>query len=153
MSRLPHSAMVMSISLRMMLERQCHALLAHGAEAIEERPADIGAARTERHGFQHILTGADAAIQMHLDAVGDSIDDPRQHADRGGGAIELAAAVVGHDDGVGPGIDGLFRILDIEDALDDQRAAPLFLDPGDILPRQLRIELFMRESRDRWRGR
>ncbi len=57
--------------------------------------------------------------------------------------------MVGNDDGVGAGIHGCLGILDIENALDDQRAAPLLLDPGDIAPRKLGIELRMRPMRQR----
>ncbi len=77
MSRSPQSAMVMSISLRRMPSAQCHAFFAHGTEAVEEGTADIGALGAERHGLQHVLARADAAVEIDFDLVSDGIDDLR----------------------------------------------------------------------------
>src|SRR5690606_14035885 len=115
--------------------------LAPGAEAVEERTADEGALRTKAERLEHVLAGANTAVDVDFDAVADRIDDLRQHRDRRRRAVELAAAMVGDDDRVGTGVGRHLRVLDVDDALDDQLAAPAFLDPCNVLPRQLRIEL------------
>ncbi|SCB44631.1 hypothetical protein GA0061101_11959 [Rhizobium lusitanum] len=43
------------------LERQRDAFLAHGAQAVEEGPADEGALGAEGDGFEHVLTRTDTA--------------------------------------------------------------------------------------------
>ena len=52
--------------------------------------------------------------------------------------------MVGNDDRVGAGLGRHQRVLVVEDAFQDQLAAPAFLDPLDVLPRQLRVELLRR---------
>ena len=71
----------------------------------------------------------------------DRIDDRRQRRDRRRRAVELAAAVIGDDERRGAGLGGDARILDVEDALEDELARPQALDPFDVLPVQRRIEL------------
>jgi peptidoglycan/xylan/chitin deacetylase (PgdA/CDA1 family) len=79
--RLPHSAMVMSISRWMISSTRVTPALPPAPSAIEERSADIGALGAERDRLQHVLAGTDAAIDMHLDLVADRLDDLRQHRD------------------------------------------------------------------------
>src|SRR5699024_12282749 len=55
--------------------------------------------------------------------------------------VELAAAVVGHDDAVGPGLDRAARVIDLHDALEEQRAVPSLAQPGDVVPGHARVEL------------
>jgi hypothetical protein len=73
--------------------------------------------------------------------VAHSIDDRRQHVDGGGGSVKLAAAVIGHDDRIGAGVCRDLRILNIVDALEDQRTVPALLDPVDRFPVERRVEL------------
>ena len=96
--------MVMSSSLRMISSALGDAGFAHRAEAVEEGAADIGALGAERERLQHVLARADAAVDMHLDAVADRLDDRRQRRDRRQRAVELAAAMVGDDDRVGAAV-------------------------------------------------
>src|SRR5690349_6512049 len=49
------------------LERLGYARLAHRAQTVQERAADIRATRAERPGFEDVLARADAAVQMDLD--------------------------------------------------------------------------------------
>src|SRR3569833_2831034 len=112
-----------------------------GTEAEGHDAADEGALGAEREGLEQILAGADAAIHQHLGLVADGVDDLGQDADRGGGTVELTAAVVGDHDGVGAVVDRELRIVLVEDALYDHRAAEALLDPGDILPVERQVEL------------
>src|SRR5262249_7380623 len=71
--------------------------------------------------------------------------------DRGGRAIELPAAVIGAHERAGAGLGGRARILDVEDALENELARPQAADPLDVLPTQRRIELAggpLRQRRD-----
>ena len=107
MSRTPVSDMLTRNSSAIRLERLGDAGLAHGGEAVEIGAADQAAARAERQRLQHVLPGAHAAVEQYLDAVADGIGDARQRRDGRGRAVELAAAVIGHHDGVGAEIGGL----------------------------------------------
>src|SRR6478736_3758822 len=60
------------------VERGGDALLAHGAEPVEEGAADEGALGAERDRLQHVLAGADAAIEQYLHAAADLLDDAGQ---------------------------------------------------------------------------
>ena len=60
------------------LERAGDPGSAAGAEAVEEGAADVGALGAERQRLQHVLAGADAAVEVHLDAVADRVDDGGQ---------------------------------------------------------------------------
>ena len=73
--------------------------------------AYVGAVSAEADRLEHVLTGADAAVEMHLDVAADRIDDLRQGADRRTRAVELAPAVIGDDDRVGAGFRRHARIL------------------------------------------
>jgi hypothetical protein len=106
MSVRPQKAIDRSSSLRMISSALLHAFLAHRAQAVQHGAADVGALGAERHGLQHVLAGADAAVHVHLDAVAHRVDDLGQRGDGGGRAIELAAAVVGDDQRVGAGVGG-----------------------------------------------
>src|SRR5690348_9886015 len=123
------------------LEAARDARLAHGTQAVEERSSDERALRAECHRPQHVLSRADAAIHPHLDARAHGIGDRGQRADRGGRAVELAAAVVGDDERVGAGVRREPRVLDVHDPLEDELAAPALLHPLDVGPRQARVEL------------
>ena len=147
MSRSPISAIVVSISFWMIVERAGHARLAAGAEPIGHRAADEGALGAERQRLEHVLAGADAAIHEDLGLVADRIDDLGQHPDGRWRAVELAAAVVGDDDRVGAVVDRELRILRVEDALDHHRPAEPLLDPGDVLPVERQVELRRRPLR------
>src|SRR5215831_850044 len=51
------------------VDRLAHAGFAHGGEAVEMGAPDQAAARAERERFDHVLAGADAAVEQHLAAV------------------------------------------------------------------------------------
>ena len=57
-----------------------------------------------------------------------------EHTDRGWGAIEVVAAVVGHRDGGDAGVDGASGVVDAAYALEQERAVPLVAEPCDVLP-------------------
>ena len=114
---------------------------AHGAQAVEEGAAYHGAARAQGPSLEHVLAGADAAVHPHFDLVAHRIHNRRQRGDGGRRAVELAAAVVAHHDGVGAGGHGQARVFGIDNAFEDQLAAPALLHPGNVSPGQARVEL------------
>ena len=67
-------------------------------------------------------------------AKSDRRDDPRQHADRAQRPVELPPAMVRDHDRVGAEIGGDAGVLLVEDALEDQLAAPFAPDPVHVLP-------------------
>ena len=78
-----------------------------------------------------------------------ALRDRRQRRDRRRRAVELAPAMVRHDDGVGAELDRGLGVFDVENALDDELARPDFLDPFDVFPVQRRIELLVGPLRQR----
>ena len=55
---------------------------------------DHRALGTKCHGFQHVLTRADAAVEPDFAFVPDSLDHAFQHADRRQSAVQLPPAVI-----------------------------------------------------------
>ena len=52
-------------------ERLLDAGFAPGAEPIDEGAPDVGAFGAETDGFQYVLAGANAAVEMHLYILAD----------------------------------------------------------------------------------
>ena len=123
------------------LERERDAALAERAQPVGVGAADHHGARAERERPQHVLPAADAAVEPHFDLAVHRLHNLRQRPDRRDRAVELAAAVVGDHDRVGPRLRRELRVLGVEDALDDQLAAPELLHPLHVFPRQRRVEL------------
>ena len=73
-------------------QRAGDARLAHRAEPVDPGAADHDAGRAERLGLEDVLTGADAAVEHHLDPVAHRLDDGGEGADRRDRAVELPAA-------------------------------------------------------------
>ena len=101
----PVSAMVTSSSLPRISIALATPACAAGAEPVDVGAADQAGARAERQRAHHVRAGADAAVEHHLDLGADRVGDRRQRRDRRRRAVELAAAVVGHHDRVGAGLD------------------------------------------------
>ena len=88
-----------------------------------ERPAlqapDAGSFGAERDGLEHVRAPTNPAVDDHLGAAPDRLDDLGKCVERPRCVIELPAAVVRHVDGVYSGFDGEGRILAGGDALQD----------------------------------
>src|SRR5665811_1371342 len=109
-------------------DRTVDAIAATGHESIQVGTADereLGAHRDSRDdvGARH-----DAGVQMHLGVVADLAHDLGEQMERYGGAVELAASVVGQQDRVHTHRGKFLGIVDVLDALDDDLALPLLLD-------------------------
>ena len=75
------------------------------------RATDHGAFGAECHRFEHVLAGANAAVQPHFNPLAHRFDNRRQLADARRCTIQLAATVVAHHQCVGTGIRGQVRIF------------------------------------------
>ena len=64
-----------------------------------------------------------------------------QHPDRRQRPVELPSAVVRHDDRIGAKFGGSTRVIGVEDALEDDLAAPHDHDACDLVPVELGVEL------------
>ena len=126
-----------------------HARLAKRTQAVKKAASNQRALRAQSTGFEHILPAANAAIHPHLDVLAHRFGNVRQCSNGGRRPIELAAAVVAHDECIGTAVDGQARVFGVHDALEDQLAAPAFLDPLHITPVELRVELLRRPRRQR----
>jgi hypothetical protein len=67
---------------------------------------------------------ADPAVQQHLYLSADGCGDGGQRTDGGRSTVQVVAAVVGHRDRRGSGVNGPFGVVDAGDALDQERPAP-----------------------------
>src|SRR5208282_6070273 len=123
------------------LDRAGDAGLSAGAEPIDIGAAAQTGARAERDRAHHVLAGTDAAVEQDLDRRSDRIDDRRQRRDRGRRAVELAPAMIRHDQRRRASLRRGPRILDIEDAFEDEFSGPNAGDPLDIFPAQRLVKL------------
>ena len=103
--------------------------------------ADQHAPRAERERLEHVDPAANAPVHEHLEPVAHRGNDAGQLGDRGSDAVELAAAVIGHDHAIRSRIGGGARIVGLEHALDEELAVPETAQPLDVLPGDGRIEL------------
>ena len=103
-------------------------------EPVHPRPPDERRLCPERDRLEHVGPGAHAGVEEDLGAVADGVDDAGQRVQRADRAVDLAAAVVGHDDGVHAGVDGAARVIGVLDALQHDRAVPVVADESEVLP-------------------
>src|SRR6185312_4490671 len=94
-----------------MLEHVAHAVGARHGQAPDRGPADEDGAGAERQRFQDVGAAADAAVDVGLGLVAERGGDL---ADRGGSRhrrVEMAAAVIGNDDGLGAMLGASDRVV------------------------------------------
>ena len=106
------------------------------SQAISIRASDQDRASSQAQRFHDVASSPDPAIEQDLDLPANSRHDFRQHANRRLDLIELAASMVRDDDGVGPIVDRLPRIVFRVDALDDDRSLPRVPDRPRIVGRR-----------------
>ncbi len=92
----------------------------------------------QRQRLDDIGAAPDAAVQHDRELLADGVRDLRQHLDRGLRAVELAAAVVRHEDAVRAVLGREPRVFHRHDALDQELLRPQLAQPGEVLPVQLR---------------
>src|SRR5262249_4486686 len=118
-----------------------HARLAEGTETVNIGAAAHAGARAERPRPRDVLPRGDAAVEHPLERGAARGGNRGKGGDRRRRAVELGAAVIGHDQSRRSGLDRDAGVLDIENAFKDELAGPQALDPFDVLPAQTRIEL------------
>ena len=110
-----------------------HAFLAAAIHSRDERAADQHAVCTQCQCFEHIHTGADAAVHQDLHAGAlEGCCDLRQHLGSGRALIQHAAAVVGHHDSSRTGFLCLQCAFNGHNALDDEGALGQLDDLGKL---------------------
>ena len=105
-------------------QRLEHMLGAAGAghrQSPRHRPADEDGAGAEGQRLDDVGAPPDAAVDEHVDASGDGVDDRGQRVSARQDGVELAAPVIGDHHARGPVGDGQLGVLGGEDALDQDR--------------------------------
>ena len=78
-----------------------------------------------RNERQRVAAPPDPRVEQHLHPVPDGVGDARQDLEGRGSVIQLAAAVVGDDDGVHSLVSGPARVRFAHDPLEGDGAVPL----------------------------
>ncbi|CAN4046482.1 2,3,4,5-tetrahydropyridine-2,6-dicarboxylate N-acetyltransferase, partial [Dysosmobacter welbionis] len=86
----------------------------------DEGPADQHRVRAQGQGLEHVHAGADAAVHQNGHPAAHSVHDGGQHLCGRGALIQHPAAVVGHHDALGPGLQSFLGPGHGHDALDDE---------------------------------
>src|SRR5262245_14648289 len=126
-----------------------HAAFTARHQPVEVRTADERRSGSEGHRGDDVAAGKDAAVDVHLGSIAHGVHDAGQYLQRSGSPVELASAVVGHDDGVGTGVDNSARVGDRLDAFDDQWPRPRGAEPRQVVESRGRVE----HLRDQFRHR
>jgi hypothetical protein len=103
-------------------------------QAIEKGPSGKACLGAERERAHHVEAAANSAVDHDGRARTDRRDDRGQHIDRGGRAVEMAAAMIGHDDAVGAQRDGALGVGGMQDAFDHEGALPALAQARQLLP-------------------
>ena len=97
------------------------AALPSGSQRIDPGSAKQHPRRPERHQAHNIKTRMHPAIGQDRGPVANGLGNAWQGSGAGDRSIELSAAMIGHDDPVGPGADSAACVIRIQHALQDQR--------------------------------
>ena len=115
--------------------------LAHGAKAVQKSATNVRALCAQCASLQHILTAANATIHVNFNLFAHGIHNGGQGLNAALSAVELTAAVVAHNHGIGTTFNSQASIFNILNAFQNDFAAPAFLDPLHITPVEARIKL------------
>ena len=96
------------------------------------RAADEHGARAEGQRLDDVGAAPDAAVDEHVDAAGDGVDDRGQRVGARQDGVELAAAVIGDHHARGAVGDGQLGVLGGEDPLDQDRQLGLGGEALDV---------------------
>jgi|SRR5579871_1051316 len=105
-----------------------------GAEPVSVGAPDKNGASAEADGFDDVGAATDSAVEKDFGLTADGGDDFRQDAESWRNGVELAAAVIGNDDGGGADIDSATRVVCGENTFCDDGAGPEFAEPAKIFP-------------------
>src|SRR5690606_10991110 len=112
-------------------------LLATAGKAVQVGAAHHASAGPHGHRLDDLAAAANTTVDDDFNAITHRVGNLRHHIDGGRGAIQLAATVVGDDDGGGADIRCAHTVLHRQHALDGEWLAPVpdeFFGPlpGDI---------------------
>jgi len=116
----------------------------HTGATAGRQPVRVGAAHedgpsAEAERLHDVAAAADSSVQEDLGLSVHGGDHLRQDAQGRRDAIELAATVIGNDDGFDAVVDRAASVLARMNTLDDDRPLPGFPDPAEILPAHHRL--------------
>mmetsp|Transcript_26753 Transcript_26753/g.61931 ORF Transcript_26753/g.61931 Transcript_26753/m.61931 type:complete len:245 (-) Transcript_26753:143-877(-) len=131
------------------LEAQPHTVFTVCTQTIQPGSSNHCTLCPQRQCFQHRLPAANSAVNPNLNLVPHRSHNLWQHLHSRRRAVELPPSMVGDDDCVCAALYGDPGVLHIHDALEDQLAPPLLLDPLDVGPRQPGVKLLLRPGRQR----
>ena len=109
-----------------------HARAAARHQPVEVGPPDEGGGGAERDGRHDVAAVHDAGVDEHLRPSAQRLDGGLDQLQRHGGAVELAAAVVGEQHAVGARVDHPERVVHALHALDHELARPGVAQPFDV---------------------
>src|SRR5947199_76477 len=104
------------------------------------QPTDEDRTRAQRESLERVGAAAHTAVEQHLRAAVDRVDDFLQRVERAGHAVELAAAVVRDDDCGCAVLARELCVLSCENSLDDDRKA-VAREPLEVVPAETRVEV------------
>ena len=111
------------------------------AQRVEVRPPGHAGSRAGGEGLDDVAPAPDPTVADDFGPAAHGIGHGRDERERGRGAVELSATVIGQCDGLDAGLGGEYRVGDGLDALQDDRAIPHRAQPRDVVPREGGIEL------------
>src|SRR5262245_49774698 len=116
------------------LDRARDACFTRGSEAVRVCAPDEDRACPKTQRLGDVAAAPDAAVDKHFCLSVHRLEHFRQRAQRRRYAIELAAAVIRHHEGLRAGRDRLPRVFTGVHALDDDGALPEVANPPKIRP-------------------
>src|SRR2546423_2905630 len=130
-------------------DRHLDTALSSRPESVKIRSTDEAGAGTECKRLHNVPAPADAAVEEHLDAGPDRVDDLGQYRERRGQAVELTATVVRDHDAVDALVRSADRVLGAHDPLHHDPTLPDRPKRCDVFPPERRIELVVDVARER----
>ncbi len=106
-----------------------HSRLPRRRQAHRERTCRSGCRAHRARGLGDILAGADAAVEHHFAAAVDRGNHLLQHRMGRRRPVQLPPAMIGHDDGVGPGGEREPGVLRVQHTLEDELSGPAACAP------------------------
>ena len=100
-----------------------HAFGTAAVDHVHEGAGDEHRVSAQGQGLEHVHAGADAAVHENGHLAAHGVHDGGEDFCGGGALVQHAAAVVGHHDAAGTGLQGLLCAVYSHDALEDKRIA------------------------------
>lgn len=90
--------------------------------------------RAQPQSFRDIRAASDARVKQDINLLAYSINDPREHAERTDGTIDLAATMVADNNALDADFNTFLRVCHCLDAFQHHRPLPVLLQELDVFP-------------------